>query len=72
MASLKEKNVFRPIKLVTPNGLGGHDIYPISESKFSINESHAIWDWFVENNGAQSIRWDREKKCLVTMSVNIK
>jgi hypothetical protein len=72
MANLKEKNVFKPIKLVTPNGLGGHNIYPISKSGFSTNEHMHIWDWFVENNGAQSIYWDREEKCLVTMSVKIK
>jgi hypothetical protein len=72
MTSLKEKMVFKSIKLVTPNGLGGHDIYPASKSGFSTKERMDIWDWFVENNEAQSIRWDKEKKCLITMSVKIK
>jgi hypothetical protein len=69
MAILKEKRVFKPIKLITPNGLGGHNIYPSSKSGFSINEKMDIWDWFVEHSGAQSILWDKEEKCLVTMSV---
>jgi hypothetical protein len=72
MANLRKNTVFKPIKLVTPNGLGGHNIYPTSKSGFSTTEHMNIWDWFVENNEAQSIRWDKEEKCLVTMSVKIK
>ena len=69
MVKLKENTAFKPIKLVTPNGLGGHNIYPSSKSGFSTREFMDIWDWFKQNNEAESIYWDSEEKCLVTMSV---
>jgi hypothetical protein len=64
---MTKETIFHSVKLMTPNKLGGHNIYPSSHG-FSFDEVHHIGQWLMKVGSATSYTYLKDEGYIRTIN----